>query len=77
MFLRPKSPRASRSCSANFWFPIRLASEKLTYLPPSAAMVSISLRTCGIDFSRGMRPSVMMMSQNSHANGQPRVVWTK
>ena len=77
MFFRLNSPSASRSCSANFWFPMRLASEKLMYFPPRAAMVSISLRTWGIDFSRGTRPSVTMMSQNSHAKGQPRVVWMK
>ena len=77
MFFRPHAPIASRSCSANFWFPMRFASEKLMYFAPMAAIVSISLRTWGIDFSRGTRPSVTMMSQNSHANGQPRVVWMK
>jgi len=42
---------------------------------PSLRSASSSARTCAGCFTRGTRPKISMMSQNSHMNGQPREVW--
>ena len=57
--------------------PMRLASEKLMWIPPTERTASISAMTWSTLLVRGTRPSVMMMSQNSHLKGQPRVVCRK
>jgi hypothetical protein len=38
-------------------------------------IASNSAITCALVFSRGLRPKVTMMSQNSHWNGHPRLNW--
>ena len=43
-----------------------------TSLWPVSLIASSSAITCSAVLSRGRRPKVTMMSQNSHWNGQPR-----
>ena len=57
-----------------FLLPIRLSSTTKTICSPDLRMVSSSVSTCSLVFSRGLRPKVMMMSQNSQVNGQPREI---
>ena len=42
---------------------------------PSRRSASSSASTCSGDFTRGVRPNISMMSQNSQLKGQPRETW--
>ena len=55
-----------------FLLPIRLSSTMKTIPMPCVRIASSSAIICALVFSRGLRPNVTMMSQNSHWNGQPR-----
>ncbi len=55
-----------------FLLPIRLSSTMKTIRCPVSLIASSSAITWAAVLSRGRRPKVTMMSQNSHWNGQPR-----
>src|SRR3984893_12137735 len=62
-----------RMCFIAFLLPIRLSSTmKTASTPPKLRSASSSAIIWGIVLSRGRRPKVKMMSQNSQVNGQPR-----
>ena len=53
--------------------PIRLSSTMKAMNMCCLRIASSSAITWALVFSRGWRPNVTMMSQNSHWNGQPRL----
>src|SRR3989304_541395 len=74
LFSLPNLISSSSNSLVYLGLPMKLASVNTTEPTPSSYSFCTSAKTCLTDLLLGTLPSVMIMSQNSQVNGQPRVV---